>query len=139
MSKYTTEPIDYTGCHPVIAEHLKRGETILCKVRDREGDNWIDSFMVYGYRKDAYYPYSGCLPGIDDNVYKYAEPIAKTRKVLISPEKAVIKLIENGWKVQGNQLIEGRSIVFIESLSDYAGEEVKTPWFPDYLFEEVED
>ena len=30
MKKYNTKPIDFTGCHPVIAEHLKRGEAIEC-------------------------------------------------------------------------------------------------------------
>ena len=32
MKKHTTKPIDFTGCHPVIAEALKRGEAIKCKV-----------------------------------------------------------------------------------------------------------
>ena len=34
MKKYNTKPIDFTGCHPVIAEHLKRGEAIECRVWD---------------------------------------------------------------------------------------------------------
>ena len=32
MEKYKTKPIDFEGCHPVIAEHLRRGEAILCRV-----------------------------------------------------------------------------------------------------------
>ena len=28
MKKYNTRPIDFTGCHPVIAEALKRGEAM---------------------------------------------------------------------------------------------------------------
>ena len=38
MKKYTTKLIDFTGCHPVIAEALKRGEIIKCRVWDIRGD-----------------------------------------------------------------------------------------------------
>ena len=34
MKKYNTKPIDFTSCHPVIAEALKRGEAIECRVWD---------------------------------------------------------------------------------------------------------
>jgi len=34
MKKYKTKPIDYTGCDPVIAEHLQRGEMIACHCFD---------------------------------------------------------------------------------------------------------
>lgn len=36
MPKYKTKKIDYTGCHPVIAKHLQRGDAILCHVWDNE-------------------------------------------------------------------------------------------------------
>ena len=36
--KYNTRPIDYTGCHPVIAEALRRHEDIKCRVWDSDCD-----------------------------------------------------------------------------------------------------
>ena len=36
MKKYNTKPIDFTGCHPVIAEALKRNEAIKCRVWDSD-------------------------------------------------------------------------------------------------------
>jgi hypothetical protein len=47
----TTEPIDYTGCHPVIAKCLKNNLAVRC-----EGDE--NTFgLVINYCKGAIYPY----------------------------------------------------------------------------------
>ena len=138
MTKYTTEPIDYTGCHPVIAEHLKRGEAILCRVTDDYCNNWVVNFMVSGYRKHSPFHYSGWFIGGDGNVYAYAyaEPIPTKRKVLMSAEKAVVKLIERGATIKDCEK-------FIVLFKDYeANSEANTKFLEDYaeyLFEEVDD
>ena len=50
MKKYTTKPIDFTGCHPVIAEALKCGEAIKCWVWDigsmkrNDQQRWIEGY-----------------------------------------------------------------------------------------------
>lgn len=59
MPKYTTIPIDYTDCDPVIAEHLKRGEAIYCKCWD--GTHFDDNFNMYvtSYHRGRFRPYNG--------------------------------------------------------------------------------
>jgi hypothetical protein len=47
--KYKTKPIDYTGCNPIIAEHLKRGEAIWCEVQQvatKSYQVWVYSYDV---------------------------------------------------------------------------------------------
>ena len=51
MKKYKTKPINFEGCHPVIAEHLKRGEAILCE--DSSGQR----AYVHAYKAGYYNPY----------------------------------------------------------------------------------
>ena len=145
MTKYTTEPIDYTECHPVIAEHLKRGEAILCRVTDDYCNNWVVNFMVSGYRKHSPFHYSGWFIGGDGNVYAYAyaEPIPIKRKVLMSAEKVVVKLIENGWKIGTNGRIchpTGPKDYYLSELKLNEGKGCEIyKSLPDYLFEEVDD
>lgn len=143
MTKYTTEKIDYTGCHPVIAEHLKRGESILCRVRDAYSTEWQHSFMVSGYRKYSAYHYSGWyIKGEGKKSYTFAEPIPTKRKVLMSAEKAVVKLIENGWKLSPDctEIQKPGTGLILECLKKFEGmEQSSLELYPDYLFEEVED
>ena len=49
MPIYDTKPIDYTGCHPVIAEYLKRGEMVKCRV----GTNTASTDTAYIRDYDA--------------------------------------------------------------------------------------
>ena len=69
MKKYNTKPIDFTGCHPVIAEHLKRGEAIECLVWDEEGESKFKAW-VYGYAQETTYKYK-----TKEDKYACAEPI----------------------------------------------------------------
>ena len=143
MTKYTTEPIDYSGCHPVIAEHLKRGEAILCRVKEFEHST-SNLAYVHGYIKSFTWHY---ITISLDGVYttcQYAEPIPTKRRVLMSAEKAVVKLIENGWKIDTdgrvNHPTEIKNYCYLSELKRKEGKD----WnickvFPDYLFEEVED
>ena len=93
MKKYNTKPVDFTGCHPVIAEHLKRGEAIECKVWDCKGDvkkeRWI---CLYNGRSDLHYRSE------TDTPWRYAEPIPLKVKRIMPPERAIPVLIANGWE-----------------------------------------
>lgn len=147
MPKYTTEPIDYTGCHPVIAEHLKRGESILCRVRDIKDFDWNrNNFMVESYsNKIGKFVYLGYFPSsYCGTSFVYAEPIPIKRKVLMSAEKAVVKLIENGWKIDTdgrvNSPTETKDYYYLSELKRKEGKN----WdickgYPDYLFEEIDN
>ena len=72
MKKYNTRPINFDGCHPVIAEHLKRSEIVKCKVwdsgrvRGREAEAWICR-----YNGNSSLPYRS----ESDTPWKHAEPI----------------------------------------------------------------
>ena len=76
--KYNTKPIDFTGCHPVIAEHLKRGEAIECLVWDWEGVPKFKAW-VYGYAQDTTYKYK-----TKEDKYACAEPIPITTRTDMS-------------------------------------------------------
>lgn len=142
MPKYTTEPIDYANCHPVIAEHLKRGEAILCRVRDSSEAAWKDGFMVSGYRNRGVTQlrYTGWFVDGKCNSFCYAEPIPAKRKVLMSAEKAVVKLIENGWKLSEDGKRLKSDIQEVSTLYLKRNEGLETTAFlHNYLFEEVEE
>ena len=97
--KYYTKPTasaDYTGCHPVIAEHLKRGEAIECWVSDSFerpcGGNSPRKFVVQ-YLAGQKFPYY-----INGDVYKFAEPIPHKVRRIMPPERAIPVLIANGYE-----------------------------------------
>ena len=97
MKKYHTRPIDFTGCHPVIAEALKRSEAIECLVWDKKGDVKREVWTCrYKVRSD--FPYLS-EPGV---FWKHAEPIARKvkRKVkrIMPFERAIPMLIAEGWR-----------------------------------------
>ena len=92
MKKYTTKPIDFTGCHPVIAEHLKRGEAIECFVWDEEGESKVKDW-VYGYAPDTIYNYK-----TKADKYACAEPIQSKGRRIMPPERAIPVLIANGYE-----------------------------------------
>ena len=91
MKKYNTRPIDFTGCHPVIAEHLKRGEMIECRVWSDKG--YHKNKFVFRYRAGLTHPYE-----TDDWFYEHAEPIPIKVKRIMPPERAIQVLIANGWR-----------------------------------------
>ena len=141
MTKYTTEPIDYTGCHPVIAEHLKRGESILCNVWGYGArEEWSNKpEKVISFKAGRQYPYVTVEGG---GAWLNAEPITVKRKVLMPAEKAVVKLIENGWKIDTDGRINFPTETKNYYLSELKRKEGKEREFckslPDYLFEEVD-
>ena len=140
MKKYTTKPIDFTGCHPVVAEALKRGEVIECRAWDNKGDVkrevWICRYnkgrLDFPYRSETNTP------------WKYAEPIPlKTRRIM-PPERAIPTLIAEGWSFDyhGNLVCPGEEISV--SAFRYFGFPRDTPgadarFWPPCIIEEVED
>ena len=104
MKKYTTKPIDFTGCHPVIAEHLKRGEAIECKVRDYEkSPGPLRKKWVCSYLKERSCPYI-TTEGIG---WHYAEPIPIKVKRIMPPERAFQVLIANGFTFTSTGYLAG--------------------------------
>ena len=137
MKKYTTKPIDYTGGHPVIEEHLKRGEAIECWVWDDE-DSGHDKRKRYitGYIPGAYIMPSGVF-------WTHAEPIAlKTRRIM-PPERAIPVLIAEGFAFTSTGSLAGRGFVLAPYMyalmgGDVDGEANEFIW-PPCIIEEVED
>ena len=140
MKKYTTKPIDFTGCHPVIAEHLKRGEEIECEVWDTTGMGSGVGFVVGYFASDAY-PYRTRV-----DAFRYAEPKIPVKvkiKRIMPPERAIPVLIAEGWKFTSAGYLTGTG--FRLSPEMYAlmgtsldGKARRFKW-PSCIIEEVED
>ena len=138
MKKYTTKPIDFTGCHPVVVEALKRGEAIKCKVWDCKGDRkkelWI---CLYNGRSDL--PYRSET----DTPWRYAEPIPLKVKRIMPPERAIPVLIENGWSFTSAGFLAGPGCGLAPEMYALMGGYVdgkadEFAW-PPCIIEEVED
>ena len=138
MKKYNTRPIDFTGCHQVIAEHLKRGEEIECWVwdGDRVNTQMTDFITSYISTRDFRYRTAGSF-------YKNAEPIPlKTRRIM-PPERAIPTLMAEGWEfdVHGNLTCPGEKIPafafkhFGRPLGDIQNDSL---FWPPCIIEEVE-
>ena len=140
MKKYTTKPIDFTGCHPVIAEHLKRGEAIECLVWDNRKESGDLKFVV-GYYTGKRYSYQ-CNDGMISS-WMYAEPIPHKVRRIMPPERAIPVLIAEGWKFKSRGSIEGPSGILTpyqyslmgKSLDGEAGD---YDW-PDCIIEECDE
>ena len=139
MKKYNTKLIDYTGCHPVIAEHLKRGEAIKCKVWDDYRDHEV--VWVYLYEMGAKYPYRN----ITGTGWKDAEPIPLKVKRIMPPERAIQVLIAEGWKFGDNGDLVGygsncvRTAMFKLMGKPLSDPKVSSWTWPPCIIEEVED
>jgi len=138
MKKYNTKLIDYTGCHPVIAEHLKRGEAIKCKVWDDYRDHEV--VWVYLYEMGAKYPYRN----ITGTGWKDAEPIPLKVKRIMPPERAIPTLIENGCRFDNRGALNGGTYCVVPQMFEKMGKPLDDPsaisWsWPPCIIEEVED
>lgn len=139
MKKYNTKPIDLTGCHPVIAEALKRGEAIECLVwgnNDAKKEVWI---CRYKGRSD--FPYLS-ETGV---FWKHAEPIPLKVKRIMPPERAIRVLIAKGWKFGDNGDLVGygnnvvRTAMFKLMGKPLSDPKVSSWTWPPCIIEEVED
>ena len=91
MSRCKVRPIDFTGCDPVIAEHLKRGEAVLCRVWDGNIAKACDAYVnCYDGQR---YPYHA-----DGFWFKNADPI-ETKLYWRKASEIVKWLEDNGWHV----------------------------------------
>ena len=137
MKKYNTKPIDFTGCHPVIAEHLKRGEVIECFVHDSPARGDMRRW-VYAYWNGESYPY-----GTRGEAFRYAEPTPLKVKRVMPPERAIPVLIAEGWRFTSTGFITGTGFRLAPEMYALMGGDVddevnKFAW-PPCIIEEVED
>ena len=141
--KYTTSTIDYTGCHPVIAEHLKRSEEIRCWVWDQdchEKPNSCREAWIVMYWRDSDYPYRT----ISDSFFRHAEPIPRKVRRIMPPERAVPVLIAEGWEftTSGDLVCPGEKIPafsfkhFGQPYEDVKGDGV---FWPPCIIEECDE
>ena len=140
MKKYNTRPIDFTGCHPVIAEALKRGEAIECFVHDKPTARGHRKRWVCAYWNGEKYPYR-----TRTEAFRYAEPIPIKVKRIMPPERAIPTLIENGWRFnQFGQMENGVRPFILPGAYQMMGctleeaEKYEMYW-PPCIIEEVED
>ena len=136
MKKYNTKPIDFTGCHPVIAEHLKRGEMIECRVwSDKE---YHKNKFVFRYRAGLTRPYE-----TDDWFYEHAEPIPIKVKRIMPPERAIPVLIAEGFTFTSTGWLSAPKFVVVPQMYALMGrdldDETSDFEWPDCIIEEVED
>ena len=143
MKKYTTKPIDFTGCHPVIAEHLKRGEEIRCWAWDTdraEKPRGCHEVWIVRFWQSADYPYRTTT----DSFFRHAEPIPLKVKRIMPPERAIPVLIAEGLKFDDNGNLVGCGISVMTSMFKLMGKPLSDPktsvyaW-PFCIIEEVED
>ena len=138
MKKYNTRPIDFTGCHPVIAEHLKRGEAIECEVWDDE-DSGHDKRRRYitGYIPGAYLMPNGLF-------WSNAEPIPRKVRRIMPPDRAIPTLIARGWVFSTDGRLVGPEQTIIQAMFHCMGKPVDDPsvssWsWPPCILEEVRE
>ena len=135
MKKYNTRPIDFTGCHPVIAEALRRGEAIECFVHDSPARGHRRSW-VFAYWNGEKYPYR-----TRTEAFRYAEPIPIKAKRIMPPERAIPVLIAEGWRFDAHGALNGEPYCIVPQMFAKMGrplEDISWKW-PDCIIEEVEE
>ena len=139
MKKYNTKPIDFTGCHPVIAEHLKRSEEIRCWAWDQdcaEKPNSCHEVWIARYWQAADYPYRTAT----DSFFRYAEPIPIKVKRIMPPERAIPVLIAEGFAFTSTGWLVGPGCILNPQMFAKMGLPLDNSWkWPDCIIEEVED
>ena len=134
MKKYNTRPIDFTGCHPVIAEHLKRGEAIECFVYDisprGHRRRWVCTYWI-----GEQYPYK-----TREEAFRYAEPAPIKKHRIMPPERAIPVLIANGWEYNKEGALVGDPPIVPQMFQEMGGpiDNSRAVW-PPCIIEEVED
>ena len=107
MTEYITEPIDYTGCDPIIAEHLKRGQKILCKVGNYEA--WVLTYDSTDSGPDRL-PYLVGEKLRPSETWWEREPIPiprpKKNKMIMPPERALPILFAAGYSFNSEGELE---------------------------------
>ncbi len=132
--QYTTRPIDYTGCDPVIAEHLQRGESILCECTGGGGN--INEELISSYCLGSEYMYESL-----DCAFTNAKPIPRKRtETRVKKASEIVAWLEdNEYKVDCGGHWNGPKIGFANGMFQYCGAKPSGTfdWLPEWL-EEVE-
>ena len=134
MKKYNTKPIDLTGCNPVIADHLKRGEAIKCRVwndgHPREEVRYVVSYLPKTYVSEGVV------------VWDRAEPIPRKVKRIMPPERAIPVLIANGYEFDTSGGLVGHLHSILPVMCAFMGRvldgDAKCFDWPPCIIEEVE-
>lgn len=139
MKKYNTRPIDFTGCHPVIAEALKRGEAIECLVWDVDRVNTQRTDFIISYMSTRDFQYRTA-----ESFYKNAEPIPIKAKRIMPPERAIPVLIAEGWRFNHIGQMDGPAQTILPAMFCRMGSHLDDPntisWsWPPCIIEEVKD
>ena len=140
MKKHTTKPIDFTGCHPVIAEALKRGEMIECHVSDtnKEPSSYPRVFIDHWNARGFY------TENMAGTKWLYARPVTRKIKRIMPPERAIPVLISEGWSFDDSGNLVGCGISIMTVMFRLMGKQLSDPealmyaW-PSCIIEEVED
>ena len=132
MKKYKTKPITYEGCDPVIAEHLRRGEAVLCKVWDNNSTK--EEKYVLGFFSAGAYPY-----GTDNDQFEHAEAIEFKTETRVKKASEICKWMEDRGVVATYAGVWEFPPGFTNRMFQYCGKvpSSKHKWHPDWL-EEVE-
>ena len=137
LDDYETEPIDYTGCHPVVRESLKYGLSIECEVWGAvRGENQKAFITAYSLCDESDYPYRS-----GGDFHRNAEPIKKkkTETRVKGAVEVMAWLVRNGFEFfSGPGNWETDVYRFDKHLWRYCGKPSPVSWeFPE-LLEEVE-
>ena len=135
--KYSTRPIDYTGCHPVIAEHLRRGEAIECWVWSNSAFSKKVVGIVAGYEVDGEFPYR-IAPTMNS---RYAEPIPRKVRRIMPPERAIPVLIAEGCAFDARGALIGEPYCIVPQMFAKMGRPLEdNSWkWPDCIIEECDE
>lgn len=130
VKKYSTRPIDYTGCHPVIAEHLKKGLAIECSV-DEGNKALVDSYAAnYKMYYAGDYSYSEAVPLEHNPTTTYVKKASEIIKWL--EENGYTPNRYGGWD-------RGTHVAFPPSMVQHCGKPLDKndgyKWLPEWLEE----
>lgn len=129
LHPYETQPIDYTGCHPVVAESLKRGEAITCLVRRASMSRCHGQRMIVAYIAGAYF---------STHMESFLEAIPvdylpERPKRLKSLKECLSLLIDNGYEMDCcGGWVKGQKCIAAKELLEYS----ELAYYEDFLLED---
>ena len=144
MKNLITKPIDFTGCHPEIAEALKQGLSVRCMVWDKDLPKGTAEVFFYNVEDGTSARYYALDESNSWEWWDYAEPI-KTKRVLRPVKETIPLLLENGWIFNEDHLLElvdtegYKQVISPRWLQGIATLTTEAENIPDYLFMEVEE
>ena len=150
MKQYKTVDVDYSNCHPVIAEALKQGKHIWCRYSNSSEPVLITGFTTVNSK---IYPYCGLDKyGEMQPYHKDMQPVEVKKKFKSAPE-IIQWCIDNGWVPAENykfifrepyeQAVDTPKGLKCDLIKFYAGKEYKPDEIhdmyihPDWLKEMV--